>query len=221
MKRVLFLLFVCSSVSVQANSLIPKAGANIWSGIKQTLPATAIALKERLVGFKNRAQVKVLAGGLIMLTACAGITGCARDDVIEVNVDITPLLGEDVYFTLDGRIYQGYVEYGYEISEQVRVDLDNGGKMLVSAWLVGGVLVPDHPDIDTSVVLLGNEGSDVDIMFGVIRKVYDDGTREIYIDSYWDHDGKRISVEPYSIFANSNDSLEDGGYKYEEDFFQD
>ena len=157
---------------------------------------------------------------MLVLTTCTGITGCGEDPVVRVSIDISQYIGEDVYFTLDGRIYQGYVELGYNIGEQVLVDLDTGGKMLVSAWLVGGVLVPDHRDIDASVVLLGSEGSDVDIMFGVILKAYDDGLREIYIDSYWDHDGELVYVEPYSIFVNSNDSLEDGGYEYEDVYFQ-
>ena len=81
------------------------------------------------------------------------------------------------------------------------VRLDDGSEKVLSVHRIAGTLIPDHPDIEREVVVLGDRDKGEKRLLGKIVAVYDNGVRKIEILG-------SVKIR----FVDKTTKLEDGGY---------
>ena len=170
-----------------------------------------------------RTTVAVLLG---ITVACGGISGCdngedivteteteAETEVVETTVQvIADYDGESIYFELAGTTKEGRVVVGVSLNE-VLVRLADGSEMTINVDRIEGILIADHPDIGTEIVMLGDRDKGEETRIGEIEGVYTDGMRKIKLVSvqFIDNTAKKLDV-PRIRFVHEDTKFEDGGY---------
>lgn len=168
--------------------------------------------KRAISSMQNNLARTMVAGGTAVILACGGFVGCGSEDGVSLVLVTDAYSGEQVYFTLDGLIYQGYVSGGVS-ANGIEVVLDGGNSVVIDKKLVDGVLLPNHPDVGGEVYLFGNQ--DIEFLYATVNRVYDDAVYELIVDSEVDYDGNVILLaEPYAILVSSRLILENGGFEF-------
>ena len=134
----------------------------------------------------------------------------------------TKLAGRQVYFTkMDGdsvELCRGCVskKYADDKYQQVLVETTEGSKERVALKDIGGVALPDHPDLHRRV-LLPTKAEDTDYMrlIGKVSEVYSDGSYEIEVDHKADYQLNEFPVdEPLTIFMHASLSEHEEGFTF-------
>ena len=142
---------------------------------------------------------KLAAGaGLALITctsmSCGGGT-TLRGVVQEQHHERSPeeILGHHVHFVIEGKDYAGYVAE-VTATDEVRIKLYDGNKMLVNTYQVRGVLIESHPD-EYQWVYIASEEEGKQYLFGMVAAVYDNNKYEVMVGGYVDHDGYMQKME--------------------------
>ena len=127
-------------------------------------------------------------------------------------------VGENIIYSQGGSVYEGRVVKGVS-EDEILVRLTNGSEEVIRVARVGGTLIPDHADIGTEVVMLGDRDKDEDIFLGEIAAVYDSDVRKIRIHSVFTVQNKKKKLDvPRIHFVHEDTDIEDGGYITSEEF---
>ena len=192
-----------------------QGGKRFFSRVLDKHASIVSSGKRAVASVQNNLARTLVAGGTAVILACGGFVGCGGEDGSVSLIMVTDAYrGEQVYFTLDGLIYQGYVSGGVSPSG-IEVVLDGGNSVVIDKNLVDGVLLPNHPDVGGEVYLYGNQDSDIEFFYATVNRVYDDAVYELIVDSEVDYQGNVILLaEPYAILVSSRLILEDGGFEF-------
>ena len=161
---------------------------------------------------------------LLLTLTWGGFSGCGGDETVSPPgtveaVEVTDrYVGDNIYFKVGGTIYAGYVLEGVSANE-VKVRLDDRSTMTISLDRVRGTRLADHPDLGTSVIMLGDRDQDEKIVRGKIEGVYSDGMRKIELLTASLLDGTRVKLDG-SRFVDEDVDFEEGGYLTLEEFFR-
>ena len=181
---------------------------------------TSAALKSKLPTLNGGKLAQTLAaGGLALSFVCGGLSGCdnaADSGNVTFAVELTNLYsGESVYFIVDGIVYRGYVVAGFSVNEII-VRVDGGSdEMVVHVDAVEGVVIVDHADLQAQVMLSGDWQNGEDWLEGRITAVFDDGYREITVNTIYYTDGTyEVLDDPFVVYVHASTTYEEGGYAF-------
>ena len=168
------------------------------------------------------------AGILSVFFICGGISGCenGEDIVTETETEPEPAVlvnsdydGKSIYFQEGATFYEGRVIEGVS-EDEVLVRLADGSEHTISVDEIGGTLIPNHPDEEEDVILLGNRDKGEETVSGGIVAVYTDGMRKIEVGTviFIDNTFKRLDVPRIRFVHEDADFKKDGGYLTREEF---
>ena len=151
-------------------------------------------------------------------------SGCGNGDglvtpteVVEVTETVVDRYdGDSIYFEQAGTIHEGRVVKGVSATE-VLVRLADSSEMVIGVDHIAGTLLADHPDLGTSVIMLGDRDQGEKIIRGKIEGVYSDGMRKIELLTASLLDGTRVKLDG-SRFVDEDTDFEEGGYLTREEF---
>ena len=176
----------------------------------------------RSMVFLSKHFLRCIVLVLCIALVCGGISGCGNGDDVVTPTETVEVVdrynGADIYFTIGDTISEGRVVEGVSANE-VRVTLADGSERVVNVDHIGGTLIADHPDLNTRVVLLGDQDKGEFSLGGDITAVYDDGTRKIKLFMVRYTDGTLTDLDTERIrFVHKDADFEDGGYLTVEDY---
>ena len=212
-----FILVIALTLTGAVQAVAVPTNSRITTLLQKVLPTNSANIVAKKAG------KFVASAGLVGLALCGTITGCDRGEQILVDVidveNIGTSDGRDsqyVSFVAGGIRYEGYWEETQ--SDQLLVELDDGGVRIVLLEQVDGFLVPNHQDLGALVYLIGEVNGEEVYRRGEVIDVYDNGYYSIEV-SYEEYvnDGELINLlRPYTMLVHEAVLLEDGGFAFEE-----
>lgn len=175
----------------------------------------------RSLMFLSKHYLWCVAWVLCITVVCTGL-GCGNGDDVVTETEMVEVtnryVGEDVYFEMDGSFLEGYVVKGVSANE-VLVRLADSSEMTINLDSIKGTRLDDHPDLNTRVVLLGDQDKGEFSLGGDITAVYDDGTRKIKLFMVRYTDGNLTDLDTERTrFVHKDADFEEGGYLTVEDY---